>query len=255
MNRNIALLTDFGTADWFAASMKGVILSINPAAVITDITHDIPPGDIQSAAFCLRSCFSCFPKETVFAVVVDPGVGGKRSAIAVKAGEYFFVGPDNGVFSAAVENVSDVEIRSITSPACMRSRISATFHGRDIFAPAAARLSLGFPFEDVGPVLTGMIRYPIPVAETEGERICGTVLYIDRFGNVITNIPPTLVPHGKDRLQVADNAFPLRTCYTDVAEGELVALTGSCGFIEFSINKGNAAQHMGCKAGDRVVVG
>ena len=152
MNRCIALLTDFGTSDWFAASMKGVILSVNPGVVISDITHEIPEGDIQSAAFCLLSCFSCFPKETIFAVVVDPGVGGRRAAIAVQAGGYFFVGPDNGVLSAAADNFDEVEIRSIENPVCMRSPVSTTFHGRDIFAPTAARLSLGFRFEDVGPV-------------------------------------------------------------------------------------------------------
>jgi S-adenosylmethionine hydrolase len=254
MNRCIALLTDFGTTDWFTASMKGVILSANPGAVIADITHEIPEGDIQSAAFCLLSCFPCFPKETIFTVVVDPGVGGNRAAIAVQAGGYFFVGPDNGALSAAADNFDDIAIRLIENPLCMRSPVSSTFHGRDIFAPTAAKLSLGFPFEDVGPCRGDMVRHAMPVAEKEGNTIVGTVLYADRFGNVITNIPPSLVLHRAMALRVGDNTIPVCSCYGDVGEGELLAVAGSCGFIEFSVNRGSAAQRLGLKAGDTVFV-
>jgi hypothetical protein len=255
MNRCLALLTDFGASDWFAASMKGVILSLNPAASIVDITHDIPPGDVQSAAFCLVSCYSCFPQQTIFAVVVDPGVGSKRAAIAIRAGEYFFVGPDNGVLSAVAENFESIEIRSIENPACFRSGVSTTFHGRDIFAPTAARLSLGFPYDDLGPKRPEMVRLIMPVAETKDGKIIGTVLYVDRFGNLITNISPSLITSSNARLQIGNSAIPVCSCYADVAEGKVLAVVGSCGFIEISVNLGNAAKKLGLRVGDQVLIG
>jgi hypothetical protein len=254
MNRCLALLTDFGASDWFAASMKGVILSLNPAATIVDIAHDIPPGDIQSAAFCLVSCYSCFPEQTIFAVVVDPGVGSKRAAIAIRAGGYFFVGPDNGVLSAAADNFDSIEVRSIENPACFRSGVSTTFHGRDVFAPAAARLSLGFAYDDLGPKRPEMVRLAMPVAETRDGKIIGTILYIDRFGNLITNISPSLITSSAS-LQIGDNAIPVCSCYADVVEGKLLAIVGSCGFIEISVNLGNAAKKLGLRVGDRLLIG
>jgi hypothetical protein len=251
----IALLTDFGTSDWFAASMKGAILCIDPDAAIIDITHEIPAGDIPSAAFCLLSCYSYFPAGTVFVVVVDPGVGSKRPAIALSAGGYFFVAPDNGVLSPTAENHSNIRIRSIENPACMRLPVSTTFHGRDIFAPAAAHISRGFEFDDLGPVQETMVRCALPVAEEHGTMVRGAILYIDRFGNLISNITPALVSCSNARVRVAGTSIPVCSCYADVAEGQLLAVVGSSGFIEISVNQGNAAAQFGIKVGDTVEIG
>lgn len=255
MSRCIALLTDFGSADWFVASMKGVILSINPSAAIVDITHEISAGDIQSASFCLLSCIKTFPRETVFVVVVDPGVGSERAAIAVAAEEYSFVGPDNGVLSATVENLENIKIRSIENPRFMRIPVSSTFHGRDIFAPTAAHMSLGARFEDLGPVRGEMVRFAMPVAEKKGDAILGSIVYVDRFGNLITNIPPSIVSFRASRLRIKGHSIPVCSCYADVAEGQFVAVAGSSGFMEISVNKGNAADKLGLKVGDAIEIG
>ncbi len=254
MNRPIALLTDFGTADWFAASMKGVILSVNPRALIVDISHEVPRGDIRNAAFGILSCHSSFPKGTVFAAVVDPGVGSDRLAIAVKAGGYFFVGPDNGVMSLLSDTYYPVEIRLLQNSSCFRKTVSATFHGRDVFAPAAAHLSRGFSFKDLGPLHKDLVRLAMPVAKRTGKSILGTIVYIDGFGNCVTTIAPALLPSEKSLLRVRNRVVPFRSCYADVGTGKPVAVEGSCGLIELCVNKGNAAETLHLTVGDTVTV-
>jgi S-adenosylmethionine hydrolase len=250
----IALLSDFGTRDWFVASMKGVILSINPAAVIVDITHDIPPGDISAGAFNLLACHSSFPRGTIFVVVVDPGVGSQRAALAVKAGGYVFVGPDNGLFSLIIDNYYKCEIRSLENPRCFQKEISSTFHGRDVFAPAAAHLSKGLAFGKLGPRLKTIAGLSMPSAARAMKKdIVGSVIYIERFGNAVTNIPSSLATLAS-RVRVKGHTIPLYGCYGDVAKGKPVAVIGSCGFVEISVNRGNAAQKMKLSIGDKVIV-
>jgi S-adenosylmethionine hydrolase len=250
----IALLSDFGTRDWFVASMKGVILSINPAAVIVDITHDIPPGDIAAAAFNLLACHSSFPVGTIFVGVVDPGVGSRRAALAVRAGGYAFIGPDNGLFSLVIDNYYKCEIRSIENRRCFQKEISSTFHGRDIFAPVGAYLSKGLAFGKLGPRLKTIAGLSMPSAARAIKKdIVGSVIYIERFGNAVTNIPSSLAIQAS-RIRVKGHTIPLCGCYSDVAKGKPVAVAGSCGFVEISVNSGNAAKKMNLSIGDKVIV-
>jgi S-adenosyl-L-methionine hydrolase (adenosine-forming) len=254
MNRPIALLTDFGQSDWFVASMKGAILSVNPRAVIVDITHDIPAGGISSAAFNLLACHSSFPKGTIFVAVVDPGVGSSRAAIAAKAGPYFLLGPDNGALSPVIDNYYNPEFRAILNPKYFRKKVSLTFHGRDIFAPAAAHLSKGVAFEKVGPRIKDIVRLKISLARETGNKITGRILYIDHFGNAITNIPSSLVSRRINHVFVKGRKIPLCSCYADVDEGKPLAVIGSCGFMEIAVNKGNAAKKMRLNIGDKVEI-
>jgi S-adenosylmethionine hydrolase len=250
----IALLSDFGTKDWFVASMKGVILSVNPRAVIADINHDIPPGDITAGAFNLLACHASFPAGTIFVAVVDPGVGSRRAAIAVRGGGYTFIGPDNGLFSMIFDNYYTSEIRSLENTRYFQKEVCSTFHGRDLFAPVAAHLSKGVAFEKLGPKRKSIIPLStLPAARAVKNTIVGSVIYIDRFGNAITNISSSLASHAR-RIRVKGHTIPLCNCYSDVAEGKPVAVIGSCGFVEISVNRGNAAQKMKLGTTDPVTV-
>jgi hypothetical protein len=254
MNRPIALLTDFGHCDWFVASMKGLILSVNPGAVIVDINHNIPAGGIPAAAFNLLACHSSFPKGTIFVAVVDPGVGSSRAAIAVKAGPYFFLGPDNGVLSPVIDNYYNPEFRALFNPKYFRKEVSLTFHGRDIFMPVAAHLSKGVAFDKLGPRIKDIIRLSLPLAREKGKQITGSVMYIDHFGNAITNIPSSLITRRINHVAVKGRRVPLLSCYADAKEGKPLALVGSCGFVEISVNRGSAANKMRLKIGDKVEI-
>jgi S-adenosylmethionine hydrolase len=250
----IALLSDFGTNDWFVASMKGAILSIDPRAVIVDINHDIPAGDIAAGAFNLLACHGSFPKGTVFVAVVDPGVGSSRAAVALKAGGYVFVGPDNGLFSMIIDNYYKSEARSLENTRYFLEEISSTFHGRDIFAPVGAHLSRGVAFEKLGPKMKNIVRLSaMPAAQAVKNAIHGSVIYIDRFGNAITNVSSSLARKA-GRIRIKGHAIPLCGCYGDVKPGKPLAVIGSCGFVEISVNRGNAARNMRLKTGDKVIV-
>jgi hypothetical protein len=254
MTRPIALVTDFGESDWFVAAMKGVILSVNPGAAIVDISHNIPAGGISAAAFTLLVCHSYFPKGTIFVAVVDPGVGSSRAAIAVKAGPYFFVGPDNGVLSPVIDNYAKPELRALRNPKFFLKNVSATFHGRDIFAPVAAHLSKGVAFEKLGPKIKDIVRLKIPLAQEADNKTTGRILYIDHFGNAITNIQSSLVSGRIKHVFVKGRKVPIVSCYADVDEGKFLAVKGSCGFLEISVNKGNAAKKIKLKIGDKVEI-
>ena len=253
----IALLTDFGTKDWFVAEMKAVILSVNPRATIVDITHDIAPGDVTAGAFNLLACHAWFPKGTIFVAVVDPGVGSKRAALAVRtdgAHGYVFVGPDNGLFSLVLDNYYKSTVRSLENTRYFQKEISSTFHGRDIFAPVAAHLSRGVAFEKLGPKVEATVGLStMAAAHATKKGIEGSVIYIERFGNAVTNISSSLASQA-GRIRVKGRTIPLRGSYSDVAQGNPVAVIGSCGFVEISVNRGNAAQKLRLKIGDRVTV-
>jgi S-adenosylmethionine hydrolase len=249
----ITLTTDFGTRDWFVGSLKGVILDVNPGITIVDITHDIPAGDIRAGAFALLACYRCFPQNTVHVAIVDPGVGSRRPAIGVKTSRYLFVGPDNGVLSFAVACEQIVEIRRLDNAAYFRKPVSRTFHGRDVFAPVAAKLTQDIPFESLGEKLNDCLRLDWPQARSAGDGIHGEVMYIDHFGNAITNIEWSGKSPGKvcvpGRLQC-----DIREFYQDAAPGQPLAVRGSSGFLEIAVNGGNAAQMFGLTPGNAVEV-
>ena len=192
----IALMTDFGLGDGDVGVMKGVMLSIAPTAYLLDLTHDVAPQNILSGAWILGSSYRYFPEGTVFTCVVDPGVGSTRRAIALHAGEWFFVGPDNGLFSFVLAEQPLHEAVSLTNPAYQLPHVSSTFHGRDIFAPAAAHIVRGVPLAEFGAHVDPdqLIRLEQAYFERKGERIDAGIIHVDNFGNLITSIPLSVVP-------------------------------------------------------------
>jgi S-adenosylmethionine hydrolase len=250
----VTLTTDFGTSDWFAGTMKGVVLGIAPRARIVDITHDVPSGDIRTGAFALAAACAYFPKGTIHVAIVDPGVGGSRAALAVKTKRFHFVGPDNGILSMALAAEKGVAAHRIENAAFMLQRPSRTFHGRDIFSPVAAHLACGVPITRLGPKVKDYVRLAIPTPEMDAGQRRGEVLHVDRFGNAITNIPAEAINAlgGELQVTVARRTMPVRDHYEAVPNGSPVAVIGSCGFLEIAVNSGNAARRLGLKRGTRV---
>lgn len=256
----ITLTTDFGTASPFVAAIKGVILSINPAAHITDLSHDIPPYDVRHAAFFLAEALPYFPPGTLHVVVVDPEVGSDRAVLyASVAGQRLLV-PDNGVWTLLANAHQDQPIRvvRITEPRFFRPVVSATFHGRDIFAPVAAYLSLGVSPAELGPTITKWRQIDWPTARVEPDGLTGEVIFVDHFGNLITNISPScLAPAGKRAWQarIGEHAVARRVrTYHDATPGEVVALFSSSGLLEVAEVQGNAASRLSLGVGAPVRV-
>lgn len=250
----ITLTTDFGTQDWFVGTMKGVILNIAPDARIVDLTHGIAAGDIRAGAFALAAGCRFFPHGTVHVAVVDPGVGSARSAIAVQTANYFFVGPDNGVLSLALAREKIKAIRRLTNEKYFLRPVSRTFHGRDIFAPIAAHLSRGVAVGKLGPARKDLVMLPWPEPQTRGNRVAGEVVFLDRFGNAITNLENSLLrsPAGGAIYAGRKHCAPVKPFYQSVPPGAAVAVPGSSGFLEIAINGGSAAERLGLRVGDRV---
>ena len=230
--RRATLLTDFGTRDGYVAAMKGVIATIAPSALVDDASHDIPQGDIIAAAFALRRYWRLYPAGTVHVVVVDPGVGSDRAAIAVEAGERYFVGPDNGVFTF----IPHGRVVEVPTP----PHASQTFHGRDVFAPAAARLLAGAALTDLGKETYVRVALEIPPEPH--------VVMIDRFGNLITNVSAA------GDVEIAGRTIKARGSYADVAEGEALTLVNSDGLLERAVKNGSAAETLGISRGARLRV-
>jgi len=184
----ITLLTDFGDRDSFVASMKGVILTINPHATLVDLSHHVPPHSVEDASYLLKSCYRYFPNGTVHVAVVDPGVGSARRAITVKSARYFFLAPDNGLLSYIFDDEQPVEVREINQRKFRRESPGRTFDGRDLFAPAAARLTKQEPFESYGPVIGDYQTFPIAQPHWEQATLVGEIVYVDRFGNLLSNL-------------------------------------------------------------------
>ena len=241
----ITLTTDFGAGDHYAGVMKGVIAGINPSTVVIDITHGIGTYNIAEAAFKLYASYSYFPEGTIHVAVVDPGVGSARRAIAAEGGGYLFVGPDNGVFSMIFDKCGVDRIVEIENPAFMLPTVSATFHGRDIFAPAAAHLSKGAALEDLGNGLSSYEKLEVPPPLDDGNTITGTVVYADRFGNLVTNIPGPVITNSAWVRAGDVTVSRVSASYSDCKEGELIALVGSSGFLEISVNRGSAFEFFG----------
>lgn len=241
MNPVITLLTDFGTADYFVGAVKGAILSVNPRAVIVDITHEIAPQDIEAGAFTLLAAYKTFPAGTIHVGVVDPGVGSERRPIIVSANEQFFVGPDNGLFTYIYDREPSHRIIHVTSDRYFRPSVSTTFHGRDIFAPVAAALSNGIALEEFGAEIDDAVR--LPSLETPPR-----IIHIDRFGNCVTNITRA----GKSVVVNGQTISEFRRFYGEGDDDSLFAIWGSAGFLEISVNGGSAAKVLGARRGDEV---
>jgi S-adenosyl-L-methionine hydrolase (adenosine-forming) len=244
----VTLLTDFGTTDSYVGEVKGVILSHAPGATLVDITHDIHPGDVRSAAYVVGRSWHRFPAGTVHLVVVDPGVGSSRAALAFSAKGHYFVGPDNGVFTPVLH---DAQVEMVELP--VPHHASSTFHGRDLFAPAAAALAGGTTLDALGRPFSAIperLAYTAPYHE--GKTVVGEIVYIDRFGSLITNLTSDLVPPYAS-LEVEDlDIGPLRRTYHDVTNGGLLAYVGSGGAIEIAVRNGSAARRLGIGIGGRV---
>jgi S-adenosylmethionine hydrolase len=248
----ITLLTDFGSADYFVGAMKGAILSINPLATIADITHEVPPQDIHSAAFTLLAAYDTFPAGTIHVAVVDPGVGSRRRPIVVRAGEHIFVGPDNGLFTYIYDREPSHQTFHVTAGKYFRQPPSTTFHGRDIFAPVAAALSTGVEVEAFGPRIDDEVRLENSLLpEVKNGRLEGRIIHVDRFGNCITNFTRDVFDTGNLVIN-GETIGDFRDFYADSPRNEPFAIWGSAGFLEVSINGGSAAKKLGIKTGDRI---
>jgi S-adenosylmethionine hydrolase len=261
MGTVITLTTDFGLTDGYIAAVKGVILSVNPQVTIIDITHQISPQNISQAAFVLNSAYKYFSPQTVHLVIIDPGVGTKRRAIILKTPQFYFVAPDNGVLSYVVHNYSSstkitskLEAVAITNPKYWHSPVSRTFHGRDIFAPVAAHLSLGVPMKEFGEPLSSITILPLAEIHTEPDgSIIGQVIHLDGFGNLITNITEADLPRGKLVVTIGNKS--ISGLSPNYVQGEkLVALVGSSGYLEIAVREGNAANFLNAVIGSEVKV-
>lgn len=256
----ITMTTDFGNADYFVAAMKGAVYSINPAAEIVDITHAIPPHDIYSAAFTLMCCYADFPRNTIHLVVVDPGVGSARRPIMVMTDDHNFIGPDNGVFSYIYQRAHVNRIVHLTTEHYFRQPVSNTFHGRDVFAPAAAYTSKLVDWRMMGESIGDPVRFniPAPVVLSEGQ-IRGTVLHVDRFGNLVTNITPAELTAERmragARVRIGKHeGLRVLTHFAEANQNELFAYFGSAGFLEIAVPRQSAARIAEARRGVEVEV-
>jgi S-adenosylmethionine hydrolase len=258
----ITLLTDFGLRDHYTASMKGVMLGLNPDLNFVDISHSVPPQDISSAAFILGQAYPCFPAGTIHLAIVDPGVGTARKEIVVAAAAQVFVGPDNGIFTWVFEREESFTVYEITADHYFRKPVSSTFHGRDIFAPVAGWISRNIPLQQLGPVCQNPVRLKIPaLTRVRDTLIQATVLAVDGFGNLITNLKPEDLPlysAGGSRtckMLVSQREITnFRITFGEGAAGEIFVLPGSSGYLEIVMRNGSAAATLNATAGAPVGV-
>jgi hypothetical protein len=272
----ITLMTDFGLRDAFVGTMKGVMLGIAPHAQLVDLTHLVPPQDIRQAAYLLMTATPFFPPHTVHMVVVDPGVGSERRAIAVETPRARYVAPDNGVLTYALALEGEWRAVELTEPAYRLSQVSTTFHGRDVFSPAAAHLAAGVPLEKFGPALKEIVQLPPPRLEIHAHHLAGEVLSVDHFGNLRTSLLTfhwqggrlhfeplfavaekktlTLDPH-KARVMIGSlTLLGIQRTFSDVPPGEPLAYIGSEGGLEIAVNQGDAARQWGIRVGEQVTL-
>src|SRR5215204_1182245 len=251
----IALLTDFGTKDYFVGAMKGAILSINENVHLIDITHEIEPQDIKSASFNLRACYKNFMVGTIFVAVVDPGVGSDRRAILVETDDYFFIAPDNGLLSFIFNETEDFRVFELTGKQFFAREISQTFHGRDVFAPVAAHLSNGVKPDEFGARIEDFVRFdenaPRRISETEIE---AEIIEIDRFGNLITNLKREDLPE-KFALLIGETKIEkLQSYFAESACGEIFMIFGSAGFLEIAAFQDSAKNILHAETGQEILV-
>jgi S-adenosylmethionine hydrolase len=252
---NIALLTDFGTQDYFVGAMKGVILSINNNAKIIDITHEIAPQDIRAASFTLRACYKNFPAKTIFTAIVDPGVGSEPRAILVETEDYFFIAPDNGLLSFAFGEANNFRVFGISNKDFIAEKISTTFHGRDIFAPVAAHLSRGLKPVEFGKEIKDFIRSKETKIQKIAENMIeAEIIHADRFGNLITNLKKEDLPEnfvleiGESRIERLQNYF------AEAKKSEIFMIFGSTSFLEIVAFQDSAKKLLRAEIGQKILV-
>ena len=259
-NPVITLTTDYGTSDHLVGVLKGVILRILPTATVVDINHHVVPFDVLDGALTIGSAYRYFPPHTVHVVVVDPGVGTQRRPILASSEQQYFVAPDNGVLSMIYERAPSFTVRHITAEHYFQSLVSNTFHGRDIFAPAAAWLAKTHQTEAFGDVITDYARFTLPRVKADGAALKGVVLRVDSFGNLMTNfaaedLSQETLANGKIALQIGSKQVErLAQTFAQGPPGEPVAILGSSGFVEIAVNKGNAARLLGVNRGAEVTL-
>lgn len=270
-SRIITLTTDFGTSDVYVGVMKGVILNINPRAQIIDITHSVSPQDIHEASFTIRAAYRYFPKDTIHVVVVDPGVGSDRQPIVCYTDSAFFVCANNGVLSRVLQDIETTDSNRtksvvIENPVYLLPQVSNTFHGRDIFSPVAAHLSLGVELSEIGRAIEDLVQFPAPTIQIIDDTLTGQIIKIDSFGNLITNISEDmlatfLLQSGSDDMSIefeiiAGNTSltKLNSFYAESDAGKPLAIIGSFGLLEIAINLGNAERMLGLKRDDKIIV-
>jgi S-adenosyl-L-methionine hydrolase (adenosine-forming) len=234
----LTLLTDFGTADYYVAAVKGTVLRLAPRTTLVDVSHEVPPGDVETASFLLRAAAPSFPDRTVHLAVVDPGVGSGRRILAVRAGTGIFVAPDNGLLTPFLDGA---EVRSVEREDLFLSGPGQTFHGRDRFAPVAAWLVRGEGLARLGPVVPDPVRLPASPPRREPGRISGRVIHVDRYGNLVTDVPAGWLPPGPCRARIAGktegNSTSRRAShYAEIPAGEAAMIPGSLGTVELSLN-------------------
>jgi len=258
--RFITLTTDFGASDHFVGTMKGVVYNINPSARVVDISHEVPSYDLLDGALTIAQAYSYFPPETIHVVVVDPGVGSARRPILARTEKCFFVAPDNGVLSLALEREKQVSVRHITAENYFLHPVSRTFHGRDIFAAVAGWLSTGLEPSDFGQEVSDYVRFSIPTPKVSQKGIQGVILKVDKFGNLVTNITPQHIPlfdpHSPPfKIVVGKHEITrMRKSYAEGPSGEVFAILGSMGFLEIAMNQGSAARALEAGKGAEVMV-
>lgn len=260
MNKTtITLITDFGTRDGYVGVMKGVIAGINPDALVIDISHKVAAQDISGASIILRDSYRYFPRGTIHLVVVDPGVGGNRRPIIVETSDYTFVGPDNGVFTPIFESGGVLRVIELSNREMFLPYVSSTFHGRDVFAPAAAHISRGLPMSIFGSEITDYVKIKNLLPEIKGTIMRGEVAYVDSFGNLITNITKDTFSSfvGNERFEIevgGRTIHGLNRAYTESGRGDFLALMGSSNSLEIAMNQGNACDALGSAKGSPVEV-
>jgi S-adenosylmethionine hydrolase len=259
----ITLTTDFGLDNWFVGTMKGVIKNINPDVEIVDITHHVRPQNIFEAAFVLENSYTYFPAGTIHTVVVDPGVGSDRHAFILQSSRYYFVAPDNGVLSYSIDREKIEKIVKIESEKFLLHPVSSTFHGRDVFAPVSAYLSLGVNLEEFGPRLEKIVRLKPSVPKKLSDReIVGHVICVDPFGNLITDVTQPFLEElfktakaQRVRILIRDREIDrIRETYSQGNENELIALIGSSGHMEIAVNRGRASDALGMSEGGKFIL-
>lgn len=257
--RIITLLTDFGWGDGYIGTMKGVILVINPDCLIVDLAHEIPSHDVMGAALVVGQGYPYFPAGTIHVVVVDPGVGGTRKPLILETERYFFVGPDNGVFDLVLKREEGIRVYELVEERFRLPQVSQTFHGRDIFAPAAAHLSLGVSPGEMGPLLPreALVTLDIPDPVQDGGLLQGEVISVDHFGNLITNIPQdavgVLAPDEMVEVEInGERIGGLKSSYAEGEAGEIISLWGSGGLLEIALKERSLHRERGWRRGERV---
>lgn len=258
-NMTITMTTDFGTKDPWVGSMKGVGMFLNPNVNLIDITHEVEPGNIFEAAFILANTAGAFPKGTIHVAVVDPGVGGDRDPIVILTDNHFFVGPDNGVLSLATQNTNVRRVIKITNDDFFQKPVSSTFHGRDIFMPSAAYITRGVSLDDLGEEVSDYKKIDYPKAVKEETSVTGEVIYVDNFGNLITNIKEDSISHLVDAGKIETEIKCLTIddildSYSDRGREVPVAIMGSLGFLEIACYKGRANELTEASVGESVTV-